>query len=146
MNMWTRPAEYYWGAGLYRVPVGLGNIIICHSQSAGALSHLAAGSPAPRKPHPLCGLSDPFRWRTPPAFPLYRSPAGRFFPRGAIRKLPGEALITSAGSLPPLGNKQTVSEESKTGGTGVPPVERRAPALAESVPKRARRPLPLINC
>lgn len=30
MNMWTRPAVYYWGASLYRVPVGRGNVIICH--------------------------------------------------------------------------------------------------------------------
>jgi len=30
MNMWTRPANYFWGAGLYRLPIGRGNLIICH--------------------------------------------------------------------------------------------------------------------
>lgn len=30
MNMWTRPAKYFWGAGLYRIPLGRGNVFICH--------------------------------------------------------------------------------------------------------------------
>ncbi|XHR30508.1 MAG: glycoside hydrolase family 2 protein [Chthoniobacteraceae bacterium] len=29
-HMWTRPAEYFWGAGLYRIPLGRGQIFICH--------------------------------------------------------------------------------------------------------------------
>lgn len=30
MHMWTRPAEYFWGAGLYRIPVGRGQVFISH--------------------------------------------------------------------------------------------------------------------
>ncbi|PTX95327.1 hypothetical protein DB345_13710 [Spartobacteria bacterium LR76] len=30
MNMWTRPADYFWGASLYRLPIGRGNLIVCH--------------------------------------------------------------------------------------------------------------------
>jgi hypothetical protein len=30
MHMWTRPAEYFWGAALYRVPLGRGQVIISH--------------------------------------------------------------------------------------------------------------------
>ncbi len=30
MNMWTRPATYFWGASVYRVPIGLGTLFISH--------------------------------------------------------------------------------------------------------------------
>jgi len=30
MNMWTRPAEYFWGAAVYRVPIGRGTLFISH--------------------------------------------------------------------------------------------------------------------
>lgn len=30
MHMWTRPAQYFWGAGLYRIPLGRGQVIISH--------------------------------------------------------------------------------------------------------------------
>lgn len=30
MHMWTRPARYFWGAGLYRIPLGRGQVIISH--------------------------------------------------------------------------------------------------------------------
>ena len=30
MHMWTRPADYRWGAGLYTVPIGRGTVVVCH--------------------------------------------------------------------------------------------------------------------
>ena len=30
MHMWTRPANYAWGAGLYTVPIGRGQVVVCH--------------------------------------------------------------------------------------------------------------------
>jgi hypothetical protein len=30
MHMWTRPAKYFWAAGLYRIPLGRGQIFISH--------------------------------------------------------------------------------------------------------------------
>ncbi len=29
-NMWTRPARYFWGANLYTVPVGRGQVVVCN--------------------------------------------------------------------------------------------------------------------
>jgi hypothetical protein len=29
-HMWTRPAKYFWGAGMYRIPLGRGQLIISH--------------------------------------------------------------------------------------------------------------------
>jgi hypothetical protein len=46
MNMWTRPANYYWGAALYRLPLGRGNLFICHldlvnkAQTSSVAAHL----------------------------------------------------------------------------------------------------------
>jgi hypothetical protein len=37
MHMWTRPAKYFWGAALYRVPIGRGNVIVCHLPLPGKL-------------------------------------------------------------------------------------------------------------
>ena len=37
MNMWTRPAVYFWGAALYRVPIARGNVIVCHLPLANKL-------------------------------------------------------------------------------------------------------------
>lgn len=30
MHMWTRPAKYFWGAGLYTVPIGSGTVVVCN--------------------------------------------------------------------------------------------------------------------
>jgi len=30
MNMWTRPAAYFWGASVYRIPIGRGTLFISH--------------------------------------------------------------------------------------------------------------------
>ncbi len=30
MNMWTRPATYFWGAAVYRIPLGRGTLFISH--------------------------------------------------------------------------------------------------------------------
>ncbi len=42
-NMWTRPAAYYWGAGLYRLPLGRGSVWVCQ------LHLLDSASDAPRR-------------------------------------------------------------------------------------------------
>lgn len=39
MHMWTRPAKYFWGAGVYRVPIGKGNVIVCHLPIAEMIEH-----------------------------------------------------------------------------------------------------------
>lgn len=38
-HMWTRPAAYVWGAGVYRIPVGRGQVIISHLNLLGRLAH-----------------------------------------------------------------------------------------------------------
>jgi len=42
-NMWTRPAKYYWGAGLYRLKLGRGSVWVCQ------LHLLDSASDAPRR-------------------------------------------------------------------------------------------------
>ena len=36
-HMWTRPANYTWGAGIYTIPIGLGEIIVCQMNILKAL-------------------------------------------------------------------------------------------------------------
>lgn len=52
MHMWTRPAAYFWGAGLYRIPIGRGNVIVCHLPVAGAMDK------SPLGPHLINNLVD----------------------------------------------------------------------------------------
>ncbi len=39
MHMWTRPADYAWCGGLYRVPLGRGQIVVCNMKVPGNLDN-----------------------------------------------------------------------------------------------------------
>ncbi len=40
-HMWTRPANYFWGAGLYRLPLGRGSLWVCRLSLLGTSSDAA---------------------------------------------------------------------------------------------------------
>jgi hypothetical protein len=44
-HMWTRPAVYYWAAGVYTVPIGRGTAIVCNLK---VLDHLGKNPIADR--------------------------------------------------------------------------------------------------